>query len=120
MSYSTGTIGFVCGGMIIEGVGTKFLANVKADDVLGIYGIGLPFKIAAVIDDTHLRMTNALPGRAGNSISNLAYIISTNFTPNINLPLPGGDMVDVQGTINRAWIILDKEMPASVKGLISS
>ena len=119
MNYSGGFISLCCGTQNIIGDGTAFLANVNIGDVLCVYGLNLPFKISAVIDDTHLTLTNLIPGLAGNVMSGLSYAISTNFTPILNLPLPGGNMLDVQGMINRAWTILDKEMPSSVKGLIS-
>lgn len=104
---------------MVSGAGTAFKTNVSVGDVMIIPGIPLGFKIAEVIDDVTLQLNAPAPGTGSLTVSGLVFLIASNFTPVMNLPLPGSHMLDVQGFINRAWKILDLEMPTSVKGLIS-
>lgn len=122
-TYSDGTLTISPGSNVINGSGTAFKENLVIGSILEIPGIPQAFRITQILDDAVLNVTPPIPGTGTNiSISGLVYFATTtatNFTPVLNLPMPGPNMLNVQGVINRAFGILDNEMPSSVKGLIS-
>jgi hypothetical protein len=110
-AYTDGTIGLVCNTSTIKGDGTAFLANAKVGQFVSIPGLKQIFHIKSVDSDLQLTVFETIPGPTGNTLFGLVYAIATDFTPTLNLPMPGRNHLNSQALINRGLKILDLEMP---------
>lgn len=112
MQTNSGTIIVSVGSNVIQGVGTLFTQEAAAGDWICPLGLGQFFQINAIASDTLMTVTSAAKGLTGQSVGGLVYAIVDHFTPVLGLPMPTPHQQSVQTQqINRAWAILDREMP---------
>lgn len=114
--YSDGTITLTGGSNVVTGLGTAFLANVKPGSSLSIAGLRQVLVVNTVQDDLTLIMRTAFKSVTGNIYSGVPYTIFTGiggFTPILNMPCPTRDDLDSISVINRAFRIIDRELPSS-------
>ena len=112
MQTNSGTIAVATGSNIITGVGTLFTKEAIIGNWVSPIGLGQFFQINSIFSDTLLTVAKPAKGQVGQSVGGLVYAIVDHFTPVIGLPMPTPDQQSVQTQqINRAWTILDREMP---------
>lgn len=108
-SYADGTVAITCGSNVICGAKTAFLANVKVGDILVIWGLHPYFTVTKVVSDTKLEVDRAISGK--NDLSDLAYAISTDFSPILGMPLMTSDGLNNHQLMTRILTTLDRELP---------
>lgn len=117
MTAATGTVAFTMGSDMIKGTGTIFTQELTPNSfVYAAQDISL-YRVIEVIDDATIIVTPPVKGRAGNTVSGLTLLISpaaADFSPILSLPLPTPHLQDSSSILNRAWKIVDRELPTKI------
>lgn len=101
--YSDGTVTTVAGSNIIQGSGTSWIAFVQAGNEILIADDNTFYTVASV--DSNIQLT--LAANYHTSASGQTYVINTDFTTNLGLPLPNQGDLNFADTNSRQMAILD-------------
>lgn len=114
MIYATGTVTLTPGSNAIVGDDTLFTKEATLGALFFVPTLPWVFQVGEIIDDRNLLLAKPVPGSGGRAVSKLVYVFPDHFTPVLGMPMPTPHQLSVQTqAINRAWSILDREMPSS-------
>jgi len=102
--YRTGTATVSGEQTVVIGSGTAWSSNVGVGDLFRKQGVNTFYEIASVDSDTQITLASKYVGSGESGIS---YNITTDFTPNIELPEVWAGDVDWPYTITKALRIID-------------
>jgi hypothetical protein len=99
MIYTKGLVNIGGGTPSVFGIGTKWSKRVKPGDVFQLEAGGEPHKIAVVVSDTQLKLSN---GFSGGSVSSGAYVISSDFSRYFSIAYPKSQDIQKASVSRRA------------------
>jgi hypothetical protein len=112
--YSVGTIIIQGGSDIITGSGVDFRnTNVRINSLLAVWGIDNIYIIKEIIDSKTIRIDKPMDGV--NKVFGVSYVISDEFTPFLDIPLPSNHAVNRQSEMRRFYDTIDREIPKQRK-----
>ena len=101
--HRDGTVTTVAGSNIIQGSGTLWLSFIQSGDEILIAADNTFMVIQSVDSDIQITLT----ANYHTSASGQTYVINTDFTTNLGLPLPNQSDLNLADTISRQMAILD-------------
>ena len=106
MQYNTGAAAFTSGSSTVTGLGTAWLSDptVQAGSAIVRGGDAVSYTIAAIQSDTTLSLTAPY---AGVSATAAPYVIHTDFTANLGLPLFSDNDAETAALLNEGLGDLD-------------
>ena len=102
--YRAGRVTVVTDSDVVAGIDTAWLGNVATGDIFLVRGEEILYRVAAVIDNTTLRINARY---AGPTETNTTYSVTRDFTPNLDLPVIHNGDVDAVPLFAEALIMID-------------
>lgn len=81
--YQTGLVDVTSGSATISGTGTVWTTNVTIGDLFMVNNISTHYEVATILTDTSIGLNSAW---AGTTLTDQNYQITTDFTPNYDIP----------------------------------
>ena len=112
MKITKGTVSINQGSHIVNGMGTTWLSDgVKVGSLLRVEAVFSALQISRVVSDTELHVAQHFPLPTGVAIAGASYVITDEFTANLDLPFPARGDEDVAAITKRALERLDSVAP---------
>lgn len=105
--YREGRATVVFNSDTVAGTDTAWLGNVDPGDIFLVRGDEVPYRVAAVLSDTSLRLNARY---AAPTETSTFYSITRDFTPNYNLPIIRNGDVDAVPLFAEGLILLDSKL----------
>ena len=102
--YRTGTVTVSGESQVVLGQGTSFLSEVNVGDSFNKKGINSIYEVGSVVSDAELRLTSKY---VASGESGMEYVVTRDFTPNIDLPEINIGDIDWPFQVTRAFRTLD-------------
>lgn len=111
--YKEGRVSVAFGSETVTGVDTAWTQEVDPGALFIVRGEQVPYRVAAVIDNTTLRLAAKYGGTTGTG---KFYSITRDFTPNYDLPIIYNGDVDAVPLFAEGMIRLDTKLPGGGGG----
>ena len=111
--YKEGRVTVTQNSDVIAGTDTRWLSNADVGDLFLVRGDEIPYRIAAVVSDTSLRLNGRY---AAPTETNTFYSITRDFTPNLGLPIIRNGDVDAVPLFAEGLITLDAKLGGGIPG----
>lgn len=105
--YRTGTVTVSGESNTVIGSGTSWSSNVSVGSLFKKQGVNTSYEIAAVPSDTELTLAT---NYVGSGESGMSYNITTDFTPNLELPEVWAGDIDWPWTMTKSLRAIDTAM----------
>lgn len=102
--YRIGRVAVTNDSDVVIGTDTAWLTNAATGDIFLPNGDEIPYRVAAVISDTELRLNARY---AGATRTDANYSLTRDFTPNLGLPIIRPGDVDAVPIFAEGFILLD-------------